>query len=145
MEQPDAGSMTPETVDVLERCRDAVQAAERCAVAASEAGDPAMARLVRLSREVGDLAELHARMLVRGSGLHAKVGQLCLDACLTCADECTRFDLDACQVAEPALRACAEACESTASGGPVDEPVLDDWRAHGGRSPFAGYFDEQGS
>lgn len=130
------GRLTRDAAEVQDACLEAAQAAEHCAVACSRTGDPEMARCIHLCRDVADLASLIARLVNRGSGSLPKVAQVAYGGCLTAADECARFELEACRIGEEALRSCAHVLETMGSGGPVDEEIDSVIHDQGGHSPF---------
>jgi len=135
-------TLTDETLAVLGRYREAVQAAERCAAALTDAEDPDAIRCARRCREVAALTATTARLTTRGAGWHPKLARICLDACLSCADACAEVDRDICRVTGEAMRACADACETMGSGGPIDEEPHGDPAAHGAPSPFPDAVEE---
>lgn len=136
MATAERGRLTREAAEVQDACLEAVQAAEHCAVACARSGEPETARCARLCGDVADLASMIARLVDRGSGSLPKLAQVAYGACLTTADECARFDLEACQIADDALRSCAQALEAMGSGGPADEEIDTVIHDQGGHSPF---------
>lgn len=91
----------------MDNCFETSQAAEKCAQHCIEMGEADRARCIRLCRDVAELADLHARMMVRDSEYHEEIARVCADLCETCAEECEN-------VGGKIPQACAEACRKSA-------------------------------
>ncbi len=101
------------TAECIDNCFETAQATDYCADQCAEHGEE-MARCLRLCRDVSDLVTLHARMMARDAH-YPKLAEQCADLCEECADECAKHDHEHCQIAEEALRDCAETCREMAS------------------------------
>lgn len=140
MEPPDIEHLPPDARQVVGRCLEAAQAADRCATACERAGDPEMARCIRACRDVADVVSAINALMMRGSGSIPQMAQVGVDACLVAADECARFDLAVCRIAEEPLRAGAEALEELSTGAPPSVEG-DTMATPASNSPWSGYLD----
>lgn len=140
MGMPDVEHLPPDARRVVVRCVEASQAADRCAVACTRAGDAEAVRCARLCRDVADLTSTIARLMVRGSGSLPQLGQIAYGGCLTGADACAQLDREPSRVAEAALREAAEALETLASGAPPTQDG-DTMATPEPNSPWVGYFE----
>ncbi|WP_367114354.1 four-helix bundle copper-binding protein [Deinococcus sp.] len=91
-------------------------ACEECATAClSEPHIDMMRGCIRLDRDCADVCAMTARLLMRGSDLHAQACALCAEACAACAAECAQHHHDHCQRCAEACRRCEEACRKLAA------------------------------
>jgi len=100
----------------LDACLRCLQACEHCASAClSEPDVGMMVACIRLDRDCSDACAFTARLLMRGSELHAEACRVCAEACDRCAAECGRHGHEHCQACARACRACADACRALAA------------------------------
>jgi hypothetical protein len=100
-----------EMADCVDNCWDAVQACEWCADQCAGHGEE-MERCLRLCRDVADIADQHARFMIRNSEYSEQLAEACAEACEECAEECSSHDHDHCQLCAEVLPKCAESCRA---------------------------------
>ena len=109
--------MTNQIEDACMRaCNDCAVACLQCAMACLHEADPKpMARCIALDLECADICRLAVASMARG-GEHMKaICALCAIACLGCAAECGKHNMDHCKHCAEACKRCAEACLAMAN------------------------------
>ncbi|GGR61945.1 ferredoxin [Deinococcus seoulensis] len=102
--------------ECIDACLACVAACEACATACLSEPDIDMMRgCIRLDRDYADVCALTARLLMRGSAVHARACALCAEACAACAAECGQHSHEHCQRCAEACRRCEEACRKMAA------------------------------
>jgi len=106
--------VSDEMDECIDNCFEATQACEWCADESLDE-EMDMSRCIRLCRDVADIANTHARFMVRNSAYSADLAETCADACEECAEECRQHDHDHCQTCADVLEECAETCREMAA------------------------------
>ncbi|MFB9991480.1 four-helix bundle copper-binding protein [Deinococcus oregonensis] len=81
---PMTAKFSPELQVYLDACLTCLAACERCAACRMEDNVKMTARCVQLDRDCADACAFTARLLMRGSNLHA-------EACRICAEQCRKM------------------------------------------------------
>jgi len=97
-------------------CNECAVVCLQCASACLQEADPKpMVRCIALDLECADICRLAVASMARG-GEHMKViCAMCVTACLGCAAECSKHNMDHCKRCAEACKRCAEACLAMAN------------------------------
>jgi hypothetical protein len=107
----------------IEACFECAQVCTACADAClGERELDELVRCIRLDLDCADICYATGRMLSRQTafdqGLALNTLQTCIEACVTCGEECEAHahDHEHCRICADACRRCAQSCERLLSG-----------------------------
>lgn len=107
----------PAATDDVQACIDACHATMEATsrVLARHLGEQRMRDCLKMCLDCTDLCGTAVQMLQRDSKHAARVCEVLLDLCTTCADACERYVSEECRRCADACRSCADACHAVAS------------------------------
>jgi hypothetical protein len=98
---------SPELIRSILEC---AIACENCVSACLANENSDFSRCIELNRDCADICTLAARLLQRSSGIITHFLMVCEEITRFCAEECSKYNMDACRYAADACLKCAEHC-----------------------------------
>ena len=106
--------MNPFIDEAIRQCHLCVQACESCTVAClREAGAARMVPCIRVSLDCASICGTLAGLLARDSRFAADATALCISVCQECADICSLYEHEHCQICANDCRQCVAACQAS--------------------------------
>jgi hypothetical protein len=108
------GKSNQENQDAIRILIECARECRSCAQACQDEDEAAsLVACIAVNQDCADICALGADLLRRHSVFHARLIQLCAEACETCAEECARHsDMEHCRECEEVCHRCAEACRN---------------------------------